>query len=480
MPPTCTPAPSTAGFVDELRAALLRQAPEQAARACWGRERIIAHQTGRLRTLLAHARAHSPFHSRRLAGIDIDTVRADDLRALPVMTKAAMMADLDGAFTDRRLDRRAVEAAMAAAGSAPAVLHGQYLILASGGGSGLRGVFALDLPAATQLFGSLSRGLMARLAATGGPPPGGLPIAMVAAASPVHATGFAVCLTVGGALPFHFHPAPATLPLPEVVARLNELRAPLLYGYPSVLARLAAERRAGRLRIDPVLVTSTSETCSPQLRTAIRDGFAAPVVDTFGSTEGLVGSTAPDDDVLTFAEDGCIVELVDSAGRPVPPGRPSARILITNLENRVQPLIRYEMADSFGAQPPAASHGHLRARVHGRADGTFRYGSTALHPLVLRSVLVRCADIAEYQVRQTRDGVDVLAVATGPVDVPTLHRRLTTALRRAGLPDPRLTIRTTIRIDRDPASGKLRQFVPLPDEPAVPGAVISIGTPPAP
>ena len=59
------------------------------------------------------------------------------------------------------------------------------------------------------------------------------------------------------------------------------------------------------------------------------------MIDTFGSTEGLVGASAPDDDVITFAEDGCIIELVDENHRPVAPGTPSASVLVTNLSNRL-------------------------------------------------------------------------------------------------------------------------------------------------
>ena len=43
----------------------------------------------------------------------------------------------------------------------------------------------------------------------------------------------------------------------------------------------------------------------------------------------------------------CIVELVDADNRPVPPGVPSARVLVTNLTNLTQPLIRYELNDVF-------------------------------------------------------------------------------------------------------------------------------------
>jgi phenylacetate-CoA ligase len=74
----------------------------------------------------------------------------------------------------------------------------------------------------------------------------------------------------------------------------------------------------------------------------------------------------------------------------VPPGTPSAAVLVTTLENRLQPLIRCRLADSFTEQPPAPGHGCLRARVDGRSDEVFRFGDVALHALVVRSVLVHC------------------------------------------------------------------------------------------
>ena len=297
----------------------------------------------------AHAVEHSPFHARRLRGIDPAAVDARDLSQLPVMTKADMMAELDDVFTDPRLTRRRVERALADAGPEPATLLGSYLALASGGSSGQRGVFVLDRPAAVQFFGSLSRGLVARLEAMGGPPPGGLPIAMVAAGSPVHATGIAAPLCQGETgLPFRFLGVPVTQPLSEIVERLNALQAPALYGYPSVLARLAREQEAGRLRISPMMVTSTSETCTPELRAAISAGFGAPLIDSFGSTEGLVGSERRRTTTsFTFAEDGCIVELVDERRPPGPAGHAVGGRPRHEPENRLQPLIRYQLTDTL-------------------------------------------------------------------------------------------------------------------------------------
>jgi phenylacetate-coenzyme A ligase PaaK-like adenylate-forming protein len=301
---------------------------------------------------------------------------------------------------------------------------------------------------------------MARIKATGAPP-GGLRIAIVAAASLVHATGVASWLTADGPLPFRFHSVPVTLPLPEIVERLEALQPHALYGYPGMLAQLAVEQRAGRLRITPGVVTCTSETLTAETRATIRASFGVPVQDTFGSTEQLVGSTLPDDDVHWFAEDGCIVELVDADDRPVPAGTPSAAVLITSLENRLQPLIRYRLTDSFVQQPPLAGSGYLRARVAGRSDEVLHFGAVAIHPLVVRTVLAHAADVVDYRVQQTPRGISVSAVATGNSDPERLRGQLTAALAAAGLPDPEVTVDLVPRLPRDEHTGKLRRFVPL-------------------
>src|SRR6478752_6003436 len=176
MPTTTAPKHSFPALRDGLKASLLAGYPELIERLGWSRDRIAAHQQAQLGALLAHAIENSPFHARRLRGIDPAAVDAGDLSQLPVMTKTEMMADLDDVFTDHRLTRATVERALAGAGPEPATLLGSYLALTSGGSSGQRGVFVLDRPAAVQFFGTLTRGLVARLDAMGGPPPGGLPI----------------------------------------------------------------------------------------------------------------------------------------------------------------------------------------------------------------------------------------------------------------------------------------------------------------
>jgi phenylacetate-coenzyme A ligase PaaK-like adenylate-forming protein len=447
----------------DLQTALLAGIPEHVQRLAWSAEQLQAAQRDGLRRLLSHAVEHAPFHHRRLAGIDVGRLEPGDLSSLPVMTKADMMAALDEVFTDRRLTRDLAEQALAATGTQPVPILDDYLALATGGSSGQRGVVVFDRAAVVGYALSLARPLLARLRALGGPPPGGLPVAMVAAASAVHATGLGPAFA-GPDMPFRFLPVPVTLPLPKIVERLNALQAPVVYGYPSMLARLAVEQRAGRLHIAPMAVTATGETLLPETRAAITEAFRAPVVDNFGSTEGLVGSSAPGDSVLVFNTDMCIVELVDTDNRPVPPGVPSAKALVTNLYNLAQPLIRYELTDTFVRQPDVPDHGHLRAHVHGRADEILHYQGLDVHPHVVRSVLVKSPQILDYQVRQTPHGIKVDAIAADAADTQALSGRVAEALARAGLSQPQVSIRIVDDLQRHQQTGKLRRFIPLPPD----------------
>jgi len=433
----------------------------------WDAGQLAAHQRDRLRVLLAHAAEHSPFHARRLSGLDLERLELTDLGRLPVMTKSQMMAEFDDVVTDRRLSRRLAERHLAASARQPGLLLDQYVCLVSGGSSGLRGIFVQTLGEFADFVASVVRPGYARALAAGGPPPGGLVLGIVAAASPVHSSGFGAAVAAGP--PVTLIPAPAPLPLPEIIARLNAAQPPALLGYASKLAELAREQLAGRLRIAPRSVTSIAELLTPADRAIIERAFAVPVIDAFVSTEGLAGHSEPGGSVLRFASDMCLAEPADEDNNPVPAGVPSAKVLVTNLHNLTQPLIRYELTDRFTRPQATPEAGWLHASIDGRADEVFRYGSVAVHPHVIRSALAGEAAVREYQVRQTGNGIEVACVTGGDLDAAALAARLEHALGQAGLPGPRVSITLTEAITRDPKTGKVRRFIPLPGPPAQPG-----------
>ncbi len=448
------------GFDDlrvRIQADIFAGLPAHFSRLGWSEGQLRGWQRGRLRALLAIASRRSAFHRRRLAGIDPARFELVGLPSLPVMTKAELMADFDAVSCDPRLTREAAERALAATGSEPRPLPGGYLCMATGGSSGQRGIFAYDQAGVAEFASLIFRSQLAALGASPARVPE-ITFAMVGAPSAVHGTMFIPSMLAGSPVRFSF--VPVTWPVAGIVGRLNELRPDGLFGYPSMLARLALEQRAGRLAIAPRMVNSTAETLLPEFRAAIGDAFGAPITDTFATSEGLVGASAPDDPVITMATDSCIVELVDDAYRPVPPGVASAKVLVTNLYNTLQPLIRYELGDSFTRQPGSPAHGHLRVTVAGRSDEILRYPGAEVHPVVLRSVLLACPGVVDYLVTQTPRGVAVLALTERDVDVPRLMADLRAALLRTGLADPEVQAEAVSSLPRHPETGKLRRVIP--------------------
>ena len=107
-----------------------------------------------------------------------------------------------------------------------------------------------------------------------------------------------------------------------------------------------------------------------------RDRYQAQVLAPaaeFASTEGLVGRSEPGGAVLTFATDMCIVELVDRENRSLASDAASTRVLVTNLHNLTQPLIRYELTDCLVRYPCLPGSGYLRAEWR---DAGMRYFGT--------------------------------------------------------------------------------------------------------
>ena len=454
--------PTTMTELDLLRArmagAIGGRMPGHIGRLGWNAGQLAVFQRDRLRELLARAIECSPFHAARLRGIDPGRFDLADLARLPVMTKAQMMDDFDSVVTDRRLRRDLVERHLAGSAAEPSLLLGEHVCLVSGGSSGLRGVFVQTIGEYAEFVCTVMRGPMAVAMTPAGPPPEGLVIGTVGAGSPVHSSGMGTATAT--APPVRMIPAPASLPTAEIVRRLNAAQPPVLMAYGAKLAELAREQREGRLRLTLTSVTSMSEAISPAERGAIGDAFGVPVTDLFVSTEGLVGRSEPGRPVLTFASDTCIAECVDEEGRPVPDGVASSKVLVTNLHNLTQPLIRYELTDRFTPAGLSAG-GFLRARVDGRSDDLFRYDQASVHPFVIGAVLLRAPAVREFQVRQTERGADIKLVIDGALDLDAASAAVQESLRLAGLPGPQVTLRRVQTLDRDALTGKARRFIPL-------------------
>jgi phenylacetate-coenzyme A ligase PaaK-like adenylate-forming protein len=138
-------------------------------------------------------------------------------------------------------------------------------------------------------------------------------MAMVAADKATHMTAaLGQTFTIPGAL----HRVPATLPLARIVERLNDLQPDYLSGYASMVHLLTREAAAGRLRIAPRLVGTTSEPLLPEIREAVAATWGSPVFNGFGSTEGLMGGSCSAGRGIHLSDDLFVIEPVDAVVSP--------------------------------------------------------------------------------------------------------------------------------------------------------------------
>lgn len=417
-------------------------------------ERIAAEREARLRSLVALAVERSPWHRKRLAGVDLQLPYDELLAALPVMTKDDMMANFDDIVTEPSITLAAVEANLAAQPDA-GYLPGGCVAISSGGSSGRRGVFVYSWTAFAALYSGLFRSVLR-------PAGAGPTAAVVAAGSVTHASARLARVFGGPHMPTT--PLPVTLPTPQLVAGLNACDPELLVGYPSALHLLSAEARAGRLRISPRAVLCYAEPLLPEARAAIEAVWGVPVRNTWACSEGGAVGIACERGRTHLAEDVAIVEPVDAAGRPTPPGTRAAKVYVTSLVNEAMPLIRIEVTDEVTVRAEPCECGSAfpcLEDVQGRTDDTFRYGAVAVHPMAFRTPLGHCAQITEYQVRQSSHGAEIDLRCTGPVDCSELSREIAENLRALGVADPLVRVRVVDAIERG-TMGKLKRFVALP------------------
>ena len=91
----------------------------------WDAGKLERFQRDEVRRLLAHAVERSPFHARRLLGIDPERFELEQLALLPVMSKEQMMSSFDELLTDRRLTRARAEAHLMASADEPSLLFAE-------------------------------------------------------------------------------------------------------------------------------------------------------------------------------------------------------------------------------------------------------------------------------------------------------------------------------------------------------------------
>jgi phenylacetate-coenzyme A ligase PaaK-like adenylate-forming protein len=173
---------------------------------------------------------------------------------------------------------------------------------------------------------------------------------------------------------------------------------------------------------------------------------------------------------MDILEDLVVVEVVDEHDRPMPPGVPGHKVLLTNLVNHTQPLLRYELTDAVtlagGPNPLGLPYARIAA-VDGRSDDVLTLPGAGgrpvtVYPFRLRAPFAELLEVRQYQVVHDQAGPHV-AVVLRDAAPAALPDRITAALagelRAAGAVPPPIEVTPVPAIGRDAGHGAKLKLV---------------------
>jgi phenylacetate-coenzyme A ligase PaaK-like adenylate-forming protein len=403
----------------------------------------VRQRDARLAALLAAAFNDSPFYRQRRPGRGTALPRLDQVAPVE---KAELMQHFDDWATDRQISRAGIDAFLREPAHLGDAYLGRYLVWTSSGTTGEPGIFvqdeqslaAFDALDALRLHGGPS-------ALLPWPAWGGLPRYAFVAATGGHFAGVASIARLqrmadAFALMPWLVPKVQTFSVQQPLATLaRELQAfgpTVLITYPSCADALAQTQAEGTLQLALSEVWLGGEQLSAEQRTHIRTAFGCRVHNNYGSSEFYAMAWECAEGCLHLNHDWLILEPVDRQLRAVPPGEVSHSVLLTNLANRTQPLLRYRLSDSLRFLPDGCACGSRfpAIEVQGRADHTLvlhdtQHREVKLLPLALATAIEEGAQVTRFQLLCTAPDRLELRFEAGQPDPDAAFGRAHAALR---------------------------------------------------
>jgi phenylacetate-coenzyme A ligase PaaK-like adenylate-forming protein len=433
-----------------------------------GPRAIAARQERRLSELLAWAR-QVPFYRRLWSGIPADA----GLSALPPVTKELWVEDFDESVTDPAVTRDRLWSHMQDLSRVGAPWLGRYSVCRTAGVSGRKCLFVAD-PYSMDVHWTLwlTRGWLRWLGAAGvaGFTRRGGRIASLIATRGHYASAAMIRRPSPAGAGFDSRSGTVSIvkPVARIARALENWRPAAVVGYPTALDQVALEQSEGQLSLDLVLAISVSEWVEPRARARIEAAFGCPLRDSYAASEFLALGFECAERWLHVNADWAVLEPVDEDLRPVPPGETSATTLVTNLANRVQPVVRHDLGDRVTTRPdPCPCGSPLPAvRVDGRQndmlvfhDGARRISLAPMGLITLIGGILEVEPGSQF-VQTSPDTLSVRVVCRPGTDEAAvwgeIERRLRDHLRANGL--SRVTVeRSQTPPCRDPKTGKLRR-----------------------
>ena len=361
-------------------------------------------QQSRLKALISYVKANSPYFAELYKDIDENSPLTD----LPATNKKEMMSNFDAWMTDRAITKSKVEEFMSDVSNVGTKLDGKYLVYATSGSTGNPCIMLYDdttisVSSAIGALRSFAREEdMSKFMKSGKKT-----MALFADG------GFYLGC---GSVRYNLKKMPwkknimktcdVRKPTAEIVKVLNEYQPSMIGCYPTAMEVLAAEQEQGRLNINPAVIMTGGEKLTDEVRQHLSDVFGCYVQTNYSCTEGGTMACECTEKHFHVNDDWVILEAVDENNNPVPFGTQSAKVLLTNLANKICPIIRFEITDRIVMHNEPCKCGNTRPwlTIEGRTDDILCFeNGVKIAPMLLYAVLKEVHEIKRFQLTQQKD-----------------------------------------------------------------------------
>lgn len=238
-----------------------------------------------------------------------------------------------------------------------------------------------------------------------------------------------------------------------------------------MVSMLATEREAGRLLINPVLVLPIAETLRASEWDRIAKAFGSKVRNLYGSTECGIAAYSCAEGWYHVNCDWTVLEPVDAEYVSTRPGEQSHMVLVSNLANRVMPILGYDFGDSILERPGPCPCGNALSaiRVRGRAAEVLSFTTPSGQEISIPSLVfeVDVPSLELLQIVQTSPASLRVrlrhAVGASPDGVwQKVYSELAQLLAEHGV--RQITVERAAEPPEQSPGGKFRAIIPLKQE----------------
>ena len=296
----------------------------------YSRQKILALQDKKFRKILKFAYKNSKFYhdlyvSNGIDEKDLDTI---ELEKIPTVDKNNIMQHFNDVLTVDDLKIKELFEFIDESKNPNDLFKNKYHVIHTSGSSGKVGIFVYTkkewdtfYPYITKLFNfKFKKNKAAFIGATGGHFTGNSFISW-SEKGPIRLFCKSLILDVNE-------------PIDEIIRKLNDFQPDILGGYFNILVILAKKQEQGLLNIKPKFLTNCGEGVNQKDKEYITKIFNTSMSNLYGFAECVVCGFGKDEyGGIYFMDDISLIEVKEN------------HILLTNLFNKTEPIIRYRIDD---------------------------------------------------------------------------------------------------------------------------------------